>query len=135
MSSTQRREFAVPKRAVNTDQAAPAGGPYSQAVVAGDTVYLAGAIPALPDGTRVTGRFAEQAHAAFRNLAAVAAAAGGSLEQAVRVGVYLSDFADFAEMNTIYAQYLTGEHPPVRTTIPVALEGMAIEIDAVLYLG
>ena len=125
----------MPKRAVNTDKAGPAGGPYSQAVVAGDTVYLAGAIPSLPDGTRVTGSFAEQAHAAFRNLAAVAEAAGGNLEQAVRVGVYLRDFGDFAEMNEIYAQYLTGENPPVRTTIPVALEGMAIEVDAILYLG
>ncbi|MCA2214685.1 RidA family protein [Jidongwangia harbinensis] len=125
----------MPARAVHTDQAAPPGGPYSQAVVAGDTVYLAGAIPARPDGTRVTGSFAEQAHAAFRNLAACAEAAGGSLEQAVRVGVYLRDFGDFAELNEIYAQYLTGANPPVRTTIPVALEGMAIEVDAILYLG
>ena len=125
----------MPKRAVHTDQAAPVGGPYSQAVVAGDTVYLAGAIPALPDGTRVTGSFAEQAHAAFRNLAAAAEAAGGSLEQAVRVGVYLKDFGDFAALNEIFAQYLTGEHPPVRTTIPVDLVDMAIEIDAILYLG
>jgi 2-iminobutanoate/2-iminopropanoate deaminase len=125
----------VPKRSVSTDQAAPPGGPYSQAIVAGDTVYLAGAIPALPDGTRVSGAFADQAHAAFRNLAAVAAAAGGSLDQAVRVGVYLADFGHFAELNEIYAQYFGGEHPPVRTTIPVALEGMAIEVDAVLYLG
>ena len=125
----------MPKRSVHTDQAAPAGGPYSQAIVAGDTVYLAGAVPALPDGTRVTGSFAEQAHAAFRNLAAVAAAAGAGLEQAVRVGVYLKDFGDFAEMNEIYAQYLTGEHPPVRTTIPVDLRNMLIEVDAVLYLG
>jgi 2-iminobutanoate/2-iminopropanoate deaminase len=126
----------MPKRSISTDQAAPPGGPYSQAIVAGDTVYLAGAVPALPDGTRVTGAFADQAHAAFRNLAAVAAAAGGSLDQAVRVGVYLADFGDFAEMNQIYGEYFGGsEHPPVRTTIPVALQGMAIEVDAVLYLG
>jgi len=125
----------VPKRAVNTDQAGPVGGPYSQAVVAGDTVYLAGAIPSLPDGTRVTGSFADQAHAAFRNLAACAEAAGGSLDQAVRVGVYLRDFADFAAMNEIYAQYLKGDNPPVRTTLPVALEGFDIEVDAILYLG
>lgn len=125
----------MPKRAVNTDQAGPVGGPYSQAVVAGDTVYLAGAIPSLPDGTRVTGSFAEQAHAAFRNLAACAEAAGASLDQAVRVGVYLRDFADFGEMNEIYAQYLKGDNPPVRTTLPVALEGFDIEVDAILYLG
>jgi 2-iminobutanoate/2-iminopropanoate deaminase len=125
----------VPKRAVHTDKAGPVGGPYSQAVVAGDTVYLAGAIPSLPDGTRVTGSFAEQAHAAFKNLAACAEAAGGSLDQAVRVGVYLRDFADFAEMNEIFAQYLKGDNPPVRTTLPVALEGFDIEVDAILYLG
>ena len=125
----------MPKRAVNTDKAGPAGGPYSHAVVAGDTVYLAGAIPSLPDGTRVSGSFAEQAHAAFKNLAACAEAAGGSLDQAVRVGVYLRDFADFAAMNEIYAQYLKGDNPPVRTTLPVALEGFDIEVDAILYLG
>ena len=125
----------MPKRAVSTTNATAAGGPYSQAVVAGDTVYLAGAVPALPDGTRVTGGFEEQAHAAFRNLAAVAQAAGASLDQAVRVGVYLRDFGDFAAMNEIYAQYFTGDSPPARTTIPVALHGMDIEVDAVLYLG
>jgi reactive intermediate/imine deaminase len=123
----------MPKRAIITDQAAPAGGPYSHAVVAGDTIYLAGAVPALPDGTRVTGSFAEQAHAAFRNLAAVAEAAGSSLDQAVRVGVYLRDFADFAELNEIYPQYIKGEQLPVRTTLPVPLVGFDIEIDAVLY--
>ncbi|GLY07458.1 RidA family protein [Actinoplanes sp. NBRC 101535] len=125
----------MPKRAITTDTAAPAGGPYSHAVVAGDTIYLAGAIPALPDGTRVTGTFAEQAHAAFKNLAAVAEAAGSSLDDAVKIGVYLRDFADFPEMNKIYAEYIKGTDLPVRTTIPVALVGFDIEIDAVLYTG
>jgi reactive intermediate/imine deaminase len=125
----------MPKRAIITDQAGPVGGPYSHAVIAGDTIYLAGAIPSLPDGTRVTGTFAEQAHAAFKNLAAVAEAAGSSLDDAVRVGVYLRDFADFAEMNEIYPQYLKGDHLPVRTTLPVPLVGFDIEIDAVLYTG
>jgi reactive intermediate/imine deaminase len=125
----------MPKRAITTDKAAPAGGPYSHAVIAGDTVYLAGAVPALPDGTRVTGSFAEQAHAAFRNLQAVAEAAGASLDQAVRVGVYLRDFADFPQLNEIYAQYIKGDNLPVRTTLPVPLVGFDIEIDAILYLG
>jgi 2-iminobutanoate/2-iminopropanoate deaminase len=125
----------MPKRAVITDKAAPAGGPYSHAVVAGDTIYLAGAIPAQPDGTRITGTFAEQAHSAFQNLAAVAEAAGASLDDAVRVGVYLRDFADFPEMNEIYKQYIKGENLPVRTTLPVPLVGFDIEIDAVLYTG
>jgi 2-iminobutanoate/2-iminopropanoate deaminase len=125
----------MPKRAIMTDRAAPPGGPYSHAVKAGDTIYLAGAIPALPDGTRVTGAFADQAHAAFRNLAACAEAAGASLDDTVRVGVYLRDFADFAELNEIYKQYIKGDNLPVRTTLPVALTDFDIEIDAILYVG
>nr|WP_221378007.1 RidA family protein [Actinoplanes polyasparticus] len=125
----------MPKRALKATTAAPAGGPYSHAVIAGDFIYLAGAVPALPDGTMVTGSFAEQAHAAFRNLAAVAEEAGSSLDQAVRLGVYLRDFDDFAELNEIYAQYIKGDNLPVRTTLPVPLVGFDIEIDAVLYTG
>jgi len=125
----------MPKRAIKADKAAPPGGPYSHAVIAGDTIYLAGSVPALPDGTRVTGSFAEQAHAAFRNLAACAEAAGASLDDAVRVGVYLRDFGDFAEFNEIYPQYIKGDNLPVRTTLPVPLVGFDIEIDAVLYVG
>ncbi|GID27132.1 RidA family protein [Paractinoplanes brasiliensis] len=125
----------MPKRALKAGKAAPAGGPYSHAVVAGDFIYLAGSVPALPDGTMVTGSFAEQAHAAFRNLATVAEAAGSSLDQAVRIGVYLRDFDDFAELNEIYQEYIKGPDLPVRTTLPVPLVGFDIEIDAVLYTG
>jgi reactive intermediate/imine deaminase len=125
----------MPKRAIKADKAAPVGGPYSHAVIAGDTIYLAGSVPALPDGTRVTGSFAEQAHAAFGNLAACAEAAGASLDDAVRVGVYLRDFGDFDELNEIYPQYIKGDNLPVRTTLPVPLVGFDIEIDAVLYVG
>jgi reactive intermediate/imine deaminase len=125
----------MPKRVIRTDKAAPPGGPYSQAVVAGDHVYLAGACPVLPDGTWVKGTFAEQARAAFTNLARIAEAAGSDLSQAVRVGVYLRDFADFPEMNEIYVEFLGTENLPVRTTIPVALNGFDIEVDAILYTG
>jgi 2-iminobutanoate/2-iminopropanoate deaminase len=125
----------MPKRVIFTDQAAPPGGPFSQAVVAGDHVYLAGAVPVLPDGTWVKGSFAEQARAAFTNLARVAEAAGADLSQAVRVGVYLRDFADFPTMNEIYLQFFDPESLPVRTTIPVALSGFDIEVDAILYTG
>ncbi|MFI5496208.1 RidA family protein [Actinoplanes sp. NPDC051859] len=125
----------MPIRAIVADRAAPAAGPYSQAVVAGDTIYLSGVIPALPDGTRVTGTFAEQAHAAFTNLAAVADAAGASLDQAVKLGVYLRNYQDFAELNEIYQQYIKGNPLPVRTTVPVGLVGFDIELDAILYTG
>ncbi|WP_144122823.1 RidA family protein [Catellatospora sichuanensis] len=125
----------MPKKIVNAEGAAPPGGPYSHAVVAGDFAFLAGACPVLPDGTWVTGGFAEQARAAFTNLATVARAVGGDLSQAVRVGVYLRDFADFAAMNEIYVEFFGTTNLPARTTVPVALDGFDIEIDAVIYLG
>ena len=120
------------KRTVRTGNAAPPGGPYSQAVVAGGWVHCAGATPTRPDGSRVEGDFVEQARAAFENLRAVAEAAGATLADAVRVGVYLRDFADFAAMNELFAEYF-GDKPPARTTLPVDLPGFAIEVDAVLY--
>jgi enamine deaminase RidA (YjgF/YER057c/UK114 family) len=98
-------------------------------------VYLAGAVPMRPDGTWVRGSFAEQARAAFTNLARVAEAAGADLTQAVKVGVYLRDFDDFAEMNTIYAEFFATANLPVRTTLPVPLDGFDIEVDAILYTG
>ncbi|MBB6345784.1 RidA family protein [Nonomuraea muscovyensis] len=125
----------MPKRVIDTPEAAPPGGPYSQAVVAGDYVYLAGACPVRPDGTWVRGSFAEQARQAFTNLAKVAEAAGADLSQAVRVGVYVSDFAHFPELNEIYVEFFGTANLPARTTIPVALSGFDIEIDAVLYTG
>ena len=123
------------KRAVSTTEAAPPGGPYSQAVVAGDHVYLAGAVPTKPDGTPVRGTFEEQARQAFTNLQKTAEAAGASLTDAVRVGVYLRDFGDFAAMNSLFAEFFGAENAPVRTTIPVALSGFDIEVDAILYTG
>lgn len=125
----------MPKRIVVAEQAAPPGGPYSHAVVAGDFAYLSGACPVLPDGTWVKGDFVAQARAAFDNLARVAEAAGGDLTDAVRVGVYLRDFADFPAMNEIYREFFGTENLPARTTLPVALNGFDIEVDAVLYLG
>jgi 2-iminobutanoate/2-iminopropanoate deaminase len=123
------------KRVVSTTEAAPPGGPYSQAVVADDHVYLAGAVPARPDGTWVRGSFEEQARQVFTNLQKTAEAAGASLADAVRVGVYLRDFGDFEAMNALFAEFFGKENGPVRTTIPVALTGFDIEVDAILYRG
>jgi 2-iminobutanoate/2-iminopropanoate deaminase len=125
----------MPKRVISTTEAAPPGGPYSQAVVAGDHVYLAGAVPVRPDGTWVRGSFSEQARQVFANLCAVAEAAGASLADAVRVGVYLRDIADFEAMNAIFAEFFGVENRPARTTLPVALHGFDIEVDAILYTG
>jgi 2-iminobutanoate/2-iminopropanoate deaminase len=121
------------KRVIETDAAAAPGGPYSQAVVAGNLVFLAGQGPIEPDGTQVTGSFEEQARRTFANLAAVADAAGSSLDDAVRVGVYLRDMANFATMNEVYEEFIRKPHP-ARTTIQSDLPGFEIEVDAVLPL-
>jgi 2-iminobutanoate/2-iminopropanoate deaminase len=118
---------------VSTDTAPPAGGPYSQAIIAGDLVFLAGQGPFRPDSSaQVEGEFAEQARQTFRNLAAVAEAAGGSLVQAVRVGVYLRNMDDFPVMNEVYREFFS-EPLPARTTIQSNLPGFSIEVDAILY--
>jgi reactive intermediate/imine deaminase len=128
--SAPRDDKRVP---VSTTDAAPPAGPYSQAVVSNGVAYLAGQGPITPDGRLLTGAFAEQAHQVFANLTAVAKAAGTDLRRAVRVGVFLTDLGDFAEMNEIYRQYFS-EPFPVRTTIQSNLPGFAIEVDAIVAM-
>lgn len=122
------------REAFFADDAPKPGGPYSHAVRAGDTIYLAGQVPFDPDTGEQPEGFEAQARQAFRNLEAAARAAGSSLHEAVRVGVYLRDMADFAAMNTVFAEFVADPHP-VRTTIQSDLPGFAIEVDAVLYAG
>jgi reactive intermediate/imine deaminase len=121
----------MPKQPIVTDTAASPGGAYSQAIVAGDFVFLAGCTPTRADGELVRGSFREQAELVFDNLEAVARAAGCTLADAVRVGVYLSDMDDFAAMNALYRERVP-EPFPARTTIQSSLPGFAIEVDAVL---
>ncbi len=94
----------MPRSIISTDQAPAAIGPYSQAVRAGNTVYFSGQIPLDPtSGSVVDGDITAQARRVFDNLAAVAQAAGGSLAQIVRVGIYVTDLANFAEVNAVMA--------------------------------
>jgi reactive intermediate/imine deaminase len=120
------------KQVIITPDAAPPGGSYSHAVIAGDFVHLAGATPHRTDRSLVDGPFEEQARATFDNLVAVAKAAGSSLADAVQARVYLRDLDDFQAMNEIFQEYF-GDEPPVRTTIQADLPGFLIEVDAVLY--
>lgn len=120
---------------IRTDEAGPPGGPYSQGIKAGNLVFLAGQAPFTPAGELVDGGFEEQARQTFDNLRAVSEAAGGSLADAVRVGVYLRDLGNFERMNEIYVEYFAASPLPARTTIPAALPGFEIEVDAVLVLG
>lgn len=122
------------KQVFFADDAPKPGGSYSHAVRAGDVIYLAGQTPHDPETREQPEGFEEQARLAFRNLEAVARAAGASLADAVRVGVYLRDMDDFAVMNAVFAEFVP-EPSPVRTTVQSDLPGFAIEVDAVLYVG
>ena len=122
------------ERIAITAKDAPPAGPYSHAIRSGGFLFLSGQGPFRADGSKVESGFEEQARQTFRNLEAVAAAAGASLADAVRVGVYLRDMADFAVMNKVYAEFL-GEPMPARTTIQSDLPGFDIEVDAVIAVG
>jgi len=122
---------------IHTDNAPKAIGPYSQAVKVGNTVYLSGQIPLDPaTGELVGGDITAQTRRVFANLAAVCAAAGGSLADLARVGIYLVDLGDFAAVNAVMAESCTQPYP-ARSTIEVSAlpRGARVEIDAVMVLA
>ena len=122
---------------IATPEAPGAIGTYSQAVRAGDTVYLSGQIPLDPKTMKlVEGDFEAQARRVFDNLRAVCRAAGGDFDRVVRVTVYLTDLANFAKVNEVMATYFK-EPYPARAAVGVASlpRGAQVEIDAVMYLG
>jgi 2-iminobutanoate/2-iminopropanoate deaminase len=121
------------KEIISTDKAPAAVGPYSQAVRAGHFVYSAGQVaidPAL--GKLIEGNVTEQTEQVLRNLTAVLAAAGATLENVVKTTVFLRDMGDFAAMNEVYARHF-GQNPPARSTVAVAglPLGAIVEIEAV----
>jgi reactive intermediate/imine deaminase len=122
------------KTPIQTRDAPEAIGTYSQAVKAGDAVYLSGQIGLDPGTMQMAEGIDGQTHRVFRNLAAVAAAAGLSLDHAVRMTVYLTDLAHFARVNEIMAQYVR-EPYPARAAIGVAglPRGALVEVDAILH--
>jgi reactive intermediate/imine deaminase len=126
----------MPRLPINTERAPAAIGPYSQAVRRGDTVFLSGQIPLDPDsGLLVEGDIEAQARRAFDNLRAVCEAAGGSLDDVVRLGLYLTDLGQFAAVNAVMADYFDAPYP-ARSTIGVASlpRGAQFEVDAVMVL-
>jgi 2-iminobutanoate/2-iminopropanoate deaminase len=122
------------KRAISSEDAPKAVGPYSQAIVAGGLVFTSGQVPLDPR----TGKLIESAdigdhvRRVLDNLTAVLTAAGSSLERAVKVTIYLSNMGDFADVNRAYASYFTGT-PPARSTVQVAAlpAGARVEIDVI----
>jgi reactive intermediate/imine deaminase len=124
------------KQAIQTTDAPAAIGTYSQAIRAGNTVYLSGQIPLDPQSMQlVTGDTRAEIERVFDNLAAVAAAAGASLANAVKLTVYLTDLKNFALVNEVMAEYFK-EPYPARAAIGVAAlpRGAAVEVDAVLVV-
>jgi 2-iminobutanoate/2-iminopropanoate deaminase len=121
---------------VQAPGAPPAIGPYSHAVRAGGLLFCSGQIPLDPlSGELVGDTPAEQARRCLENLQAVCAAAGASLERALRLTVYMTDLAAFAEVNKVYASFFA-EEPPARVAVGVAQlpRGAYVEIDAVVAL-
>jgi reactive intermediate/imine deaminase len=121
---------------VSTDQAPKAIGTYSQAIKAGNTVYLSGQIPLDPaTGELVTGDMEAQVRRVFDNLRAVAAAAGGDFRDVVKLNVFLTDLGHFALVNKVMAEYFAQPYP-ARAAIGVAAlpKGAAVEMDCVLVI-
>ncbi len=125
------------KTIIHTDNAPAAIGAYSQAVRAGNTVYLSGQIPLDPATmTIVEGGFAAQTHQVFKNLQAVVEASGGTLNHVVKLNAYLTDLSHFATFNQIMAEYFA-EPYPARAAIGVASlpKESLVEAEAVVVLS
>jgi reactive intermediate/imine deaminase len=125
------------KEIVITNEAPKAIGTYSQAVKVGNTVYLSGQIPLHPaSGEMVAGEIRAQIARVFDNLAAVAKAAGGNLQDVVKLNVFLTDLNNFPQVNEIMAQYFKEPYPARAAVGVVALPRVAqVEMDAVMVLG
>ncbi len=124
------------KEIIATSKAPQAIGPYSQAVKVGDTVYLSGQIPLIPDTMElISGDIKAQAQQVFDNLSAVATAAGGSLDDAVKVNISLTDLGDFVAVNDVMAGVFKQPFP-ARACVQVAAlpKGAAIEVEVILSL-
>lgn len=121
---------------ISTDKAPQAIGTYSQAIKIGDTVYLSGQIPLVPETMEVVeGDFSEHVRQVFRNVTAIVEASGGTLEDFVKINVFLTDLSNFATVNEVMAEFFQ-EPYPARAAIGVAAlpKGVAVEVDGILSL-
>ena len=121
------------RQAIATPSAPGALGTYSQAIRAGDTVYLSGQIPLDPESMELVSGIHEQIHQVFRNLRAVANAAGGDFSDMVKLNVYLTDLADFPIVNEVMGEYFD-EPYPARAAVGVASlpKGAGVEVEGIL---
>ena len=122
------------KKIINTTHAPAPIGPYSQAVKSGHLLFTSGQIPIAPEtGEMISGGIREQTIQVLENLKSIIEAAGSTLDDAIKTTVFLTDMADFPELNTIYAEYFGEEKAPARSTIQVAAlpMGARVEIEIV----
>jgi 2-iminobutanoate/2-iminopropanoate deaminase len=129
--------MSIDRQPVIADDAPAALGPYSHAVRSGGFLFLSGQTPLDPaTGKLIEGGVGDQTRRCLQNLEAVCAAAGATLSNAVRCGIYVTDMGTFAEVNEAYATFFS-EAPPARSTIGVAAlpVGAQVEIDAIVALG
>lgn len=133
----EREGFFMARQIIHTDKAPKAIGTYSQAVKVGNTVYLSGQIPLVPETMQmVEGDMEVNIRRVFDNLKAVAEAAGGSLQEIAKLNIFLTDLGHFALVNQVMADYF--EQPyPARAAIGVATlpRGAAVEMDGVMELA
>jgi 2-iminobutanoate/2-iminopropanoate deaminase len=124
----------VDREAITAPGASLPAGPYSHAIRSGDLLFISGQGPFDDQGQPRGTTFTEQVLAVFDNLSKIAAAAGGDINDIVRLGAYIEDYTKFGEYNAIMRSYLKPPYP-ARTTIPVPTLGIAIELDAVIALA
>ncbi len=127
------KEPAIERTSVRSSSAPQPIGPYSQAIRAGELIFCSGQVGLDPaSGKLVEGGVVAQARQALENLCAVLAAAGASMDQVVKTTIFLTDMNDFAEVNTVYAEFV-GEVPPARSTVAAAAlpAGAKVEVDAI----
>jgi 2-iminobutanoate/2-iminopropanoate deaminase len=126
------------EKAVVRTEGAPApfqGAPYSQAIVVGDLVFVAGQLALRPGGAEIVGAtIQEQTEQVFANLGAILEAAGTGLDRLVKTTVFLVDLGDFAGMNEVYARHV-GDAPPARSTVEIGAlpSGALVEIEAIAH--
>jgi len=124
------------RKVISTDQAPSAIGPYSQAIAAGGFVFISGQLPIDPtDGKMVEGKIAARTHQILNNARKIAEEAGAAMTNVVKTTIFLTDLADFQEVNAAYSEHFP-DAPPARSTVQVAALplGSNIEIEFILTL-
>ncbi|WP_028303123.1 RidA family protein [Oceanospirillum maris] len=125
------------KSVIHTDKAPAAIGTYSQAVKAGDTVYMSGQIPLVPETMEIiSDDFAEQTEQVFKNISAVVEAAGGQLSDVVKLNIYLTDLSNFATVNEVMGRFFKQPYP-ARAAVGISElpKGSLVEIEGVVVLS